>query len=99
MSRRKALWQFITSLGVVAAFTGGRTAYARDRRHRCEHFCEEQARQFLEACLEYARCCPEGSCPEFTGGLCLNYTLINLDPVEVSFNGAFTCFYFNGAIG
>ena len=80
MSRRKALWQFITSLGVVAAFTGRKT-YANDNRHRCRHFCEEQARQLFEACVEISEQCPEGSCAEITP-VCFNQS-------------SFTCF--NGA--
>ena len=46
MSRRKALWQFVSGLGVVAALTG-RKAYARSPF--CEEFCAAQAEIFYES--------------------------------------------------
>ena len=64
MSRRKALWQFITGLGVVAAFTG-RKAYAGTPA-LCGKFCEKQASIFLEQCIRVSGYCGTGRCAEFT---------------------------------
>jgi hypothetical protein len=64
MSRRKALWQFITGLGVVAAFTG-RKAYA-GTAGLCSGFCEEQAHIFYEQCIRVSGYCGTGRCAEFT---------------------------------
>jgi hypothetical protein len=87
MSRRKAIWQFITGLGVVAALTG-RKAYAEGGNGRCGFFCDEQALIFAEACYEASAFCPKGTCPEFT--------LIELR-TGIRFNSSlFTC---TGALG
>ena len=64
MSRRKAIWQFITSLGVVAAFTG-RKAYAVPSGG-CAEFCEAQTLIFHDLCLEASARCRPGYCAEFT---------------------------------
>lgn len=78
MSRRKAIWQFVGGLGVVAALTG-RKAYADGV---CEGFCEEQAEIFRNLCLQASKRCPSGRCAEFT--------LIHL--LEVGVNGGpFIC--------
>lgn len=63
MSRRKALWQFVSGLGVVAALTG-RKAYARSPF--CAGFCAAQAEIFYGLCLEASLCCGRGSCAEFS---------------------------------
>ena len=90
MSRRKAIWQFVSGLGVVAALTG-RKAYADDldqHERRCRDFCHEQAETFKELCLRASRRCPGGRCAEFT--------LIHL--LEVGVNGGpFICVRFNEA--
>jgi hypothetical protein len=65
MSRRKALWQFFGSLGVVAAFSG-RKASACGPGGVCREFCEQQAQMFMEMCLEASETCPPGYCAEFT---------------------------------
>jgi hypothetical protein len=64
MSRRKALWTFITSLGVVTAFTG-RKAYAGGLVE-CAGFCDAQALLFVEACLQASRSCGPGYCADFS---------------------------------
>jgi hypothetical protein len=64
MSRRKALWQFVSGLGVVAALTG-RKAFAGNR-HQCEEFCEEQAEIFKHLCIEASKYCKSGHCAEWT---------------------------------
>jgi hypothetical protein len=81
MSRRKAIWQFMAGLGVVAAFTG-RKAYAGGEG-RCAARCEEQAIVFLSMCLEASAYCPKGSCAE--------WTMIGFNRTETFFNGGFTC--------
>jgi hypothetical protein len=63
MSRRKALWQFVSGLGVVAALTG-RKAYAKSPF--CAEFCAVQAEIFYGLCLEASLCCGPGCCAEFS---------------------------------
>lgn len=67
VSRRKALWQFVSSLGVVGALTG-RKAYAdiRGHHHGCERFCEEQADLFQRICMQASEDCSRGYCAEFS---------------------------------
>lgn len=64
MSRRKAIWQFFGSLGVVAAFTG-RKAYAGSPA-QCGEFCEAQANIFRDLCIEASTLCRSGSCAEIS---------------------------------
>jgi hypothetical protein len=92
MSRRKALWTFITGLGVVATFTG-RKAYAGGLG-RCAGFCDAQALVFLEMCLEASRSCGTDSCAEYTmisinggGGIGVN----GGGGIGVNGSGPFTC--------
>ncbi len=86
MSRRKALWQFVSGLGVVAALTG-RKAYANSPF--CAEFCAVQAEIFYGLCLEASLNCGPGCCAEFTLvgfnstfpiGVTLNSTTINSGP-------------------
>jgi len=64
MSRRKAIWTFVTGLGVVATLTG-RKAYAGSAG-LCSEFCDRQAEIFYEQCLRVSGFCRSGSCAEFT---------------------------------
>jgi len=64
MSRRKALWSFITSFGAVAALTG-RKAYA-GTQNQCAAFCDAQAGMFYELCIQTSLECGTGSCAEFS---------------------------------
>jgi hypothetical protein len=87
MSRRKALWQFVSGLGVVAALTG-RKAFADDGKYRCEEFCEAQAEIFKHLCMEASEYCKAGKCAEFT--LIGFNGLVSGSPVEI--NGSpWTC--------
>jgi hypothetical protein len=63
MSRRKALWQFVSGLGVVAALSG-RKAYAGESC--CAEFCAAQAEIFYALCLEASLNCGKGCCAEFS---------------------------------
>jgi len=74
MSRRKALWQFVSGLGVVAALTG-RKAYAHDHEHRCRDYCREQAEYLERLCMEYSEeYCSHGYCADYS--IVLNSTPI-----------------------
>jgi hypothetical protein len=91
MSRRKALWQFVSGLGVVAALTG-RKAYAKSPF--CAEFCAAQAEIFYGLCLEASLCCGPGCCAEFclNGSVLINTTLLDTKPTGVGLNGGpFIC--------
>jgi hypothetical protein len=64
MSRRKAIWQFVSGLGVVAALSGSK-AYAGSV-DLCNGFCERQADIFREQCLRASSLCGSSCCAEFT---------------------------------
>jgi hypothetical protein len=90
MSRRKALWQFVSGLGVVAALTG-RKAFAHDHKHHCHEFCEEQAEIFKHLCIEASELCGPGCCAEFTL-IGFNGTIAISDVTTVGINGSpFVC--------
>ena len=77
MSRRKALWQFVSGLGVVAALTGPK-AYAHDHE-RCRDYCREQAEYLEHLCMEYSEeHCGQGSCADYS--IILNSTPICVHP-------------------
>jgi hypothetical protein len=98
MSRRKAIWQFVSGLGVVAALTG-RKAYADDldqHERRCRDFCHEQAETFKEYCLQASDSCAEGYCADVTlncgGGIGINGGLGINGTGVISVNGSpYTC--------
>ena len=64
MSRRKALWGFVSGLGLVATLTG-RKAEAGILGN-CAPFCAIQAETFLSMCIEASRSCGSGYCAEFS---------------------------------
>jgi len=86
MSRRKAFWSFVTSLGAIGALTG-RKASADESYGICDDFCAIQAAAFLRACVAASKICPSGTCAEayisFNGGpvLSINST------VDIAING------------
>lgn len=70
MSRRKAIWQFITGLGALGALSS-RQAYANEPDGVCRDFCREQAEIFKSLCIEASQQCERGTCAELsllTGG-------------------------------
>jgi hypothetical protein len=83
MSRRKALWQFVSGLGVVATLTG-RRAYA-GYSEPCSDYCEEQAEIFKSQCLEYSAECPPDYCADMT--LTHMIGINGIRPCFPSFNG------------
>ena len=92
MSRRKAIWQFVSGLGVVAAFTG-RKAFAGGRtcNRSCNNFIESQVETFKEMLTEYSQTCPPGYCASFPllEGVTLNSTV--LYPVTFNSTLPFVC--------
>lgn len=75
MSRRRAFWQFITSLGVVGELTG-RKAMADGG---CGDFCQQQAQMFQTMCIALSQTCSSrtaGTCAEISinGSLSINAT-------------------------
>lgn len=97
MSRRKALWQFFTGLGVVGALSGSKSAYAVDHGDSCRDFCDAQAEIFKNLCREASDSCCHGFCAEmspirFNGSPALNFN----GGAKICFNGtapggAYTC--------
>jgi hypothetical protein len=79
MSRRKAIWQFVGGLGVVAALTG--KAQASPAGSSCVDFCDQEAEYFRNLCVEASQSCCHGYCAEITlvsfngspkSGVCFN---------------------------
>jgi hypothetical protein len=88
VSRRKAIWQFVSGLGVVAAFTG-RKAFAGSRNCQvtCHSFIESQVETFKEMLTEYSQTCPPGYCASFPmlEGVTMNSTTIITAPYNLSY--------------
>jgi hypothetical protein len=72
VSRRKALWQFLSGLGAVTALTGRKASAAavNSPQQNCSLFCTLQADNFVLVCLAASAICTSqhgaGSCAELT---------------------------------
>lgn len=65
MSRRKAIWQFVSGLG-VAGFLTSRQASASSLVNNCNNYCQAQADIFKNMCLEASDSCCRGYCAELS---------------------------------
>jgi hypothetical protein len=63
MSRRKALWQFVSGLSVVGFLTA-RKASAYGFGDSCADYCQTQADFFKSMCMEASQSCCRGYCAE-----------------------------------
>jgi hypothetical protein len=70
VSRRKALWQFITGLGAAGVLTGRKAAAATPPVNVCVAFCDLQATNFYNVCMAASVICGSlhnsGYCAELT---------------------------------
>jgi hypothetical protein len=87
VSRRKALWQFVSGLGILGALTGRKASGVpfREPHPYCLGSCQQQADLLLALCLEASESCSEGYCAELClSGIGINATTIN----PIIFNGS-----------
>jgi hypothetical protein len=92
MSRRKAIWQFFSGLGVVAAVTGSKT-YAVAFNGGCANYCEAQADIFRNLCMEASQTCCSGYCADISVSISENPVIPSTHgPLVVNSGGHGVCF-------
>jgi hypothetical protein len=106
VSRRKALWQFLSGLGAVTVLTG-RKANALGisvpgPQQNCSIFCTLQAENFNTVCVAASAICTKlhgnGYCAELTcSGIGINSTESN-GPNNLPEFGTYTCVPVNAPI-
>ena len=77
VSRRKALWRFVSGVGVLGVLSQRKASAiisGQPFAGPCESFCQQQAQLFVNICMAASTNCAPGSCAEFST-ITINATL------------------------
>jgi hypothetical protein len=98
VSRRKALWRFVSGLGVLGVLSQRKASaiVIEPFPGPCQSFCEQQAQFFVAMCMAASTGCPEGYCAELTPSIINGVGINNTLAVNGGPGGNFVCVQVQG---